>query len=106
MTETDKARYSVQTTVHKALAHPTCLLIVEELSKHERCVRKLTAMVSAEMPTVSRHLSVLKEAGILEDDKRGAQVLFSLKTPCVMTFFRCDRHVRRTAIKREAGLRG
>ena len=87
MTENDKARYNAQAKVHKALAHPTRLFIVEQLSKQERCVNELTEMIGVEMPTVSRHLSVLKGAGILEDDKRGAQVFYRLRTPCVMNFF-------------------
>ena len=79
MTTNDKARYNAQARVHKALAHPTRLFIVEELSRRERCVCELTEMIGAEMPTVSRHLSVLKGAGILEDDKRGAQVFYRLR---------------------------
>jgi len=97
MTGTDRTRY-------KALAHPTRLFIVEQLSKHERCVHELTAMIGVEMPTVSRHLSILKGAGILEDEKRGAHVVYRLRTPCVMSFFRCDTEVRRVAIRRETAL--
>lgn len=104
MTENDKARYGAQAKVHKALAHPTRLFIVEELSKQERCVWELTEMIGVEMPTVSRHLSVLKGAGILEDDKRGAQVFYRLKTPCVMNFFRCVTEVRQAAVNRETAL--
>jgi DNA-binding transcriptional ArsR family regulator len=104
MTAKDKAQYQAQARVHKALAHPTRLFIVEELSRQERCVCELTAMIGVEMPTVSRHLSVLKSAGIVEDDKRGAQVFYRLKTPCVMNFFRCVTEVRQAAIKREAAL--
>src|SRR5512132_4087968 len=81
MTATDKARYKAQAKVHKALAHPTRLFIVDQLSRAERCVCELTEMIGVEMPTVSRHLSVLRAAGILEDDKRGAQVVYRLKTP-------------------------
>jgi len=106
MTVNDKAKYNAQAKVHKALAHPTRLFIVEELSRQERCVCELTAMVGAEMPTVSRHLSVLKGAGIVEDDKRGAQVFYRLKTPCVMKFFRCVTEVRQAAIQREVALLG
>jgi ArsR family transcriptional regulator len=104
MTEKDKARYNAQAKVHKALAHPTRLFIVEELSRRERCVCELTDMIGVEMPTVSRHLSVLREAGIVEDEKRGAQVFYRLKTPCVMNFFRCVSEVREAAVKREAAL--
>lgn len=106
MTENDKARYNAQAKVHKALAHPTRLFIVEQLSKQERCVNELTEMIGVEMPTVSRHLSVLKGAGILEDDKRGAQVFYRLRTPCVMNFFRCVTEVRQATVKRETALLG
>jgi ArsR family transcriptional regulator len=45
--------------------------MVHELSKGERCVCELAALVGSEMPTVSRHLSQLKHAGIVDDEKRG-----------------------------------
>jgi ArsR family transcriptional regulator len=47
------------------------------------------------MPTVSRHLSQLKHAGIVDDEKRGAQVFYRLVTPCVMNFFQCVMKVQR-----------
>jgi DNA-binding transcriptional ArsR family regulator len=106
MTAVDKARYNAQAKVHKALGHPTRVFIVEELSRQERCVCELTDMIGVEMPTVSRHLSVLKGAGIVEDEKRGAQVFYRLKTPCVMNFFRCVTEVRQAAAKGEAALAG
>ena len=89
MAATDKSRFKSQARVLKALAHPSRLLIVEELSKGERCVCELTEMIGAEMPTVSRHLSLLKNVGIIEDDKRGTQVFYKLTTPCVMKFLGC-----------------
>ena len=76
-------------TVFKALAHPTRLFIVEELGKSERCVCELTEMIGADTSTVSRHLSVLRNAGIVNDEKRGLQVFYSLKTPCILDFFSC-----------------
>ncbi|MCZ7635889.1 MAG: metalloregulator ArsR/SmtB family transcription factor [Verrucomicrobia bacterium] len=93
----DFARYKAQAQVLKALAHPSRLLMVEELSHGERCVCELAGMVGAQMPTVSRHLAQLKHAGIVEDDKRGAQVFYRLKTPCVMNFFQCVSSVRENA---------
>jgi ArsR family transcriptional regulator len=88
------ARYKAQARVLKALAHPSRLLMVEELSRSERCVCELAELVGAEMPTVSRHLSLLREAGIVEDDKRGIQIFYRLKVPCVMKFFQCVAAVR------------
>ena len=98
------ARYKAQAKVLKALAHPSRLLMVEELSKGERCVCELAAMVGAQMATVSRHLSQLKHAGIVEDDKRGAQVFYRLRTPCVMNFFACICAVSRQVAKRDLEL--
>ncbi|MBD3297799.1 MAG: metalloregulator ArsR/SmtB family transcription factor [candidate division Zixibacteria bacterium] len=73
----------------KALAHPTRLFIVDELSRGERCVCELTDLVGDDMSTVSRHLTVLRDAGILESEKRGLQVWYRLKVPCVLNFFGC-----------------
>jgi ArsR family transcriptional regulator len=83
------ARYEARARIIKALAHPTRLFMVDELSKRERCVCELTEMVGADVSTVSKHLSVLKAAGIVTDEKRGAQVFYSLRVPCVLRFFDC-----------------
>lgn len=76
-------------SVFKALGHPTRLFIAEELGKGERCVCELTEMVGADTSTISRHLSVLRNAGIVKDEKRGLQVFYSLKTPCILDFSNC-----------------
>ncbi len=88
-----RARYKERAAVLKSLAHATRLFLVDELSKGERCVADLTEMVGADMSTVSRHLSVLKSAGIVSDEKRGAQVYYSLRVPCVLGFFGCVEDV-------------
>ncbi|MFA6562352.1 MAG: metalloregulator ArsR/SmtB family transcription factor [Verrucomicrobiia bacterium] len=95
------SRFKAQAAVLKALAHPSRLFIVDELSRGERCVCELTDMVGAEMSTVSKHLTLLKHAGIVEDDKRGVQVFYRLKTPCVMNFFQCVTAVRQNSAKEE-----
>ena len=76
-----QARLATRANVFKALAHPSRLLIVEQLAQNERCVCELTEMIGADMSTVSKHLSVLKGAGIIQDDKRGLQVYYRLKMP-------------------------
>jgi len=94
MAKLKTADFKAQAQVFKALAHPARLLMVNELSRGERCVCELAALVGFEMPTVSRHLSVLRHAGIVDDEKRGAQVFYRLVTPCVMNFFQCLASVR------------
>lgn len=95
MTATAQAEYKAKAQIIKALAHPTRLFIVDELSRGERCVNDLTAMIGVEMPTVSRHLSVLKSVGLLDDEKRGSQVFYRLRVPCVLNFFKCVEAVQR-----------
>jgi DNA-binding transcriptional ArsR family regulator len=87
--------------VMKALAHPSRLFIVEELSMGERCVCELTEMVGADVSTVSKHLGVLKRAGVVIDDKRGQQVFYRLRVPCILNLFRCVE-----AVLAEMGRRG
>ncbi len=79
--------------VLKAMAHPSRLFIIEELDKGEQCVCDLTAMIGADISTVSKHLSVLKQAGLVLDDKRGNQVFYRLRVPCILNFFGCVESV-------------
>ncbi len=87
------ARYAARARVLKALAHPTRLFVVDELSRGERCVADLQALIGADMSTVSKHLAVLREAGLVDDSKRGNQVFYSLRVPCILDFFGCVESV-------------
>lgn len=82
-------RLDAKARIIKAMAHPTRLFIVETLAKHEHCVCELTAMIGADVSTVSKHLSILREVGIINDEKRGSSVYYQLKMPCVLGFFSC-----------------
>lgn len=84
-----RARNEARARILKALAHPSRLLIVDELARRERCVCELTEIVGADISTVSKHLSLLKAAGIVADEKRGAQVFYTLRVRCVLKFFDC-----------------
>lgn len=59
----------------KSIAHPTRLLIVEELSKRKRCVSDLRSLIGSDVSTVSKHLSVLKNAGIIKKEKRDSKFI-------------------------------
>lgn len=89
-----KARYEEKARLMKALAHPTRLFIVDELAGGERCVSELQGLVGADISTVSKHLALLKSAGVITDDKRGLQVFYRLQTPCVLNVFECVRQVQ------------
>ncbi len=82
-------KFNERAKVIKALAHPTRLFIVEELSRKSRYVCDLTQMVGVDISTISKHLSVLKNAGIVKDEKQGLQVCYRLSASCAMEFLHC-----------------
>ena len=94
MTAKEKAKYEARAKIMKALAHPARLLLVDELTKHgERCVCDLTEVVGTDMSTVSRHLALLRDAGIIEDEKRGQMVFYRLRVKCLTSLFSCIESV-------------
>ena len=97
MDERRKTYLEAKSRVLKALGHPTRLLIAEELDQGERCVCEFVEMAGVDYSTVSRHLNVLKQAGIIENEKRGKQVFYRLRVPCVLSFMECIEKVIRTA---------
>ncbi len=80
-------------TVFKALGHPSRLAIVDALANGELCVCELNEMIEADMSTVSRHLGVLRNVGILSSEKRGNQVFYRLECPCITSFYGCVESV-------------
>lgn len=104
MDDRTRARCEARSRIFKALGHPTRLYIVEELAKGERCVCELTASIDADVSTVSKHLSVLRSAGIVADEKRGQSVYYHLRIPCVLSLFGCIETVLETNVKEQAAL--
>lgn len=83
MTENEKVRSQSRAEVLKALAHPSRLFMVERLEEMPHCVCELTEMVGADTSTVSKHLSILKAAGVVEEDrKEGTTVYYRLSCDC------------------------
>ncbi len=104
MNAKQQALLDARAGILKALAHPTRLYIVDELSKGERCVCELHGGVGADLSTVSKHLSVLKNAGVVEDEKRGLQVYYRLCCPCITNFFGCIETVIRENARKQLAL--
>ena len=88
-----KPQHVARAKIIKAMAHPSRLFIIEELNKKERCVGELTEMIGADPSTVSKHLSVLKNAGLVVDEKRANSIFYSLRVPCIMQFMGCVEDV-------------
>ena len=101
-----KSHFEAKARIIKAMAHPTRLFIVEQLSKQSRCVCDLTEMVGADTSTVSKHLSILRAAGIVQDEKRGLQVWYTLKVPCILNFFGCVEQVQKLSAREQFAVIG
>ena len=94
MGDKNRAKYEARAVIVKALAHPARLMIVDELTEHrQRCVCELTELVGTDLSTVSRHLAVLRNAGILQSEKRGTSVYYRLRVRCIRNFFECVESV-------------
>jgi len=86
---TKDARYEHMAMVMKAMAHPTRLFILDKLNEKEHCVCELQEMIGDDMSTVSKHLSVLRNAGLIDSTKQSNQVFYKLLCPCVLDFYKC-----------------
>ncbi|MGA7829295.1 MAG: metalloregulator ArsR/SmtB family transcription factor [Geobacteraceae bacterium] len=93
MTEKEKMLIEAKANILKALGHPTRLWMAEQLANGEKCVCELAEHIDADFSTISKHLTVLKQAGVVIDEKRGKQVFYRLKVPCVLDFMPCIEKV-------------
>lgn len=101
--ETEKViAYEALAGIIKAMGHPSRLLIINELKSQDRCVSELTEMIGSDTSTVSKHLGILKNAGILSDMKRGTTVYYTLQCPCVLDFIHCVEGVIESNANRQA----
>ncbi len=78
-----------RSAVIKALGHPSRLRMAEALMQGEQCVCDLKELVGSDMSTVSKHLSLMREAGVLNCEKRGLNIYYSLACDCLGEFLRC-----------------
>jgi DNA-binding transcriptional ArsR family regulator len=61
-----------------ALADPTRLAIIRQLAENETCACDFTATCDVGQPTVSHHLRVLREAGLVVSERRGQWIFYSI----------------------------
>lgn len=85
----------IRSEILKALAHPARVLIVHALTGGDRCVCELNALIDIDQSNISRHLAVLKRAGIVADRRDGMRVFYHLKAPCILKALKCAVEVIR-----------
>ena len=66
----------------KALSDPNRVKIITMLGVRELCVCELTALLGVAQPTVSKHLRILEESGLVSFRKEGNWIIYRLNTEC------------------------
>jgi ArsR family transcriptional regulator len=96
--------FQKQAQVAQAIGHPLRLAIIDFLKDGPQCVCDIAEHIGSERSNVSRHLSVMVAAGVLEHRKEGLKVIYSLKCPCILDFFTCISGVLRNEAKETSRL--
>lgn len=102
MKKAEQLRCKECAAIIKAAAHPSRVFIIEELAKRDHCVCELTALVGADISTVSKHLTILRSAGLVSSDKDGTRVIYHLKHACAQDFAGLAAKILRTEIRDSA----
>lgn len=97
MTASETRRLKRRAAVLKAMAHPARLFLVEQLARGERCVCELHEAAGGDFSTVSKHLGQLWRAGVVEREKRGAQVWYRLRGRWPLRVLACAARIAEPA---------
>jgi len=81
--------FEKQARIAQAIGHPLRLEIIDFLKDGEQCVCDIAEHIGAQRSNVSRHLSLMVAAGVLEHRKEGLKVIYNLKCRCILDFFAC-----------------
>lgn len=91
----------IRSKIIKAIAHPVRLMVIEFLKEGEQSFSEIFDLFKLDKSTVSKHLLVLKEAGIISSRKNGADVIYKLDVPCITDFFSCVTAVIESNVKKQ-----
>ncbi len=97
-------RYEARARITKALAHPVRLMMLDALAERECCVCELTELVGLDQSTVSKHLAVLRQAGVIDRRKEGTKTLLTLKVPCLQGMWNCVEAVLEDHLRAQQAL--
>jgi len=104
MDKKEKDKYKLKAEILKSIAHPLRLAILDLLKNKERNVEEIIKILNEKQSTISKHLAVLKKAGIVDDKKIGLYRFYYLKIPCVFNFSICVSQTLKEKIKLEKKL--
>jgi ArsR family transcriptional regulator, arsenate/arsenite/antimonite-responsive transcriptional repressor len=85
----------------KAMSHPVRLMVLEFLREGEQPFSRINDLFPVDKSTVSKHLFVLKEAGIVSSRKAGPDTIYRLEVPCILDYFGCVTAVIENTLKKQ-----
>ena len=91
----------IRARIVKAIGHPVRLMVIDFLKDGERSFSEIFDLFQLDKSTVSKHLLVMKEAGIVSSRKEGADMFYRLEVPCVIDFFSCVTAVIESNVKKQ-----
>jgi DNA-binding transcriptional ArsR family regulator len=86
----------------KAIAQPTRLRILYFLKDGEKCACEIIPRMKEEQSNISRHLTHMRDAGILESRKEGVSVYYKIKDKRVFTLLSLVDEMIRAEIREKA----
>lgn len=104
MDDTTRKLYELKAEIIQATAHPIRLAIIDYLADGEQCVCDIVDFVGGQRSNISRHLSVMLKAGVVQCRKDGLKMIYSLKTPCITKFLLCVEQALKEQIEKNAEL--
>lgn len=90
MKESDRKRFEMTAEIFKAIGHPDRLAMLEKLAEKPWCVCDLASYLGLNKSVASKHLSLLHDIGLVELEKKGTQVIYTLVVPCVIEMGKCS----------------
>lgn len=104
ISEEASTRANQRAHMFKAMAHPMRVFFLEKLKDKPWCVCELAEEAGIPKSAASKHLSQLKEAGLVEDCKTGTRVEYSLTAPCVLDLAACAEGIVLSNRRKQLGL--
>jgi DNA-binding transcriptional ArsR family regulator len=90
--ELDRQRYAA---IGRALADPTRLCVLETLAAGERSVSELSRDAGCQVPNMSQHLAVLRNAGLVQARREGSTIYYRLADAKVLEAYRLIQNLAR-----------
>ena len=104
LTEKKRLLFEKQAEIVGAMAHPIRIAILDFLKDGERCVCDIAKHIGSERSNVSRHLSIMVRAGVLDCRKEGLWVIYRLRARCIVNFLSCATACLKQQVKEDEKL--